>query len=364
MAVVPLQSNQRILRPNPAITLAEYARFIQYDECAFWGVNNPDDTYYECRDIWSLDQRNYIYSYLSEAQKEIEDQIGYFLSSDWVVGTINDERDSLDRYVDQQLWRNVSTNRSLVRTYNTRWQKVIQVGVRAVEDIALNQIVDHTSDPAVIGPVATTVTDINEIVVYHPGEDLEINPSKITLAGGFLTIEIPRCRMVNFAQLDNPESGWDYADLANFESTVDIKRVYTDTSGTQGNLVCGGGCGECTTTDVAGCLQIVNERLGTVEMKITNCGCGCYPVNVGLNYYCGQLNTTKNEKDIIVRLAHAKMPYEPCGCNFAQRLWNMDRKTPEIITRERANNPFGLNDGSWTAWLWTQQIKGIRFGTI
>lgn len=364
MAVVPLQTDQLILRPNPVVSLEEYAKFVGYDECAFFGVDNEADTNYECRDIWSLDQRNFVLHYLSEAQKEIEDQIGYFLTADWIVGTIADERDSLDRYVDQKQWSNLFTNPYNRRSFKTRWAKIITPGIRAEADISLGEVVDYTSDPAVIGPIATAVTDINEIHVFYPGEDLEINPSSITLSGGNLTIEIPRCRLVNFDRLNNPASGWDYTDLANFTTTVDIKRIYTDNS-TQANLICEN-CADCATRTLSGCLRVVNEQMGTLRMDVNNlsCSCGCLPQRVGLYYYCGQLNATKNEKDVVIRLAHSKMPEQPCGCDFAQRLWDRDQKIPDVLTRERANNPFGLNDGAWVAWQWTQQLKITKFGMV
>jgi len=54
------------------------------------------------------------------------------------------------------------------------------------------------------------------------------------------------------------------------------------------------------------------------------------------------------------------MPEEPCGCEVAQRLWRRDRHVPEVLTRERINCPYGLSDGAWQAWRFTQSMKLVR----
>ena len=372
MAIVPTQTEQLIWRPNPIVTIAEYARYVGFSECVVQGVSGaPNETLFECREIWTLDQRNYISQYLSEAQEEIEDEIGYLLSADWIVGNIASERDSLERYVDMQDFRSYSLQRYGPRlgrggVYDTRWNKIVALGTRAETDIEASATVDHTSDPAVV-VVNTAITDLNEIKVFYAGRDLEIHPSEIIADGVTATISIPRCRLVNYSQLDNPSSGWDYSDLSNFATEVDVRRVYTDTAGTQVTINCFDcDCGDCGITEYTGCARVVDEQMGVVSIDISNlsCACSCVPKNVGLHYYAGDIKVTQKSKEVVVRLAHAKMPNEPCGCEISQRLWKRDRKEPEILTRERANNPFGINDGSWVAWKWTQTMKHRSVGFL
>lgn len=364
MAIVPSQSTPRTYRPNPVVTLEEYANYISYDECAVLGVKNyPNATAYECRDVWSLQQRQYIQQYLSEAQEEIEKELGYFLTADWVVGDIANERDNLFRYIDQQKpsWSRHSYN---LGVYRARWKHVNSMGTRAEFTIEDGTSVNNGTDPAVV-TVNTTVTDINEIHVFHPGSDLEINPSEIVISGGIATISIPRCRLVKEALMDTA-GGVDYTVIANFEETVDVKRIYTDTT-TQAILLCSN-CSECSNRELLNCVRILNERLGTFEVGIGNLGnciCGCRPNRIGFNYYAGDINTTQKTKEMVVRLAHSKLPNEPCGCEIATRLWREDREIPEIITQDLMTNPFGVNRGALLAYMWVKgQPKELSLGEI
>jgi len=214
-----------------AVTLARYAQIIEYDECAFFGVDPGNLDQLDCRTIWIKSERDTIAKYLAEAQLEIENQVGFFLSPRWVVGQLSDEPDGNSRLVDG--------GREWSLPLVTRWAEVIAGGVRAESTISAGETVSHAADPAVIGPVATTVTDPDEIRIYHPGTDIEMHPSKITISGGNVTIEIPRCRTVTEAAADNDRSGLDYSDTGPggpFEQTVDIKRVY-NSEATQAVLV-------------------------------------------------------------------------------------------------------------------------------
>ena len=352
---------QATLQAEDSISLARYAKIIGNPECSFWGVRNPNDpTNGECRAIWSKQQRDTILKALSEAQLEIESVIGYFLAPHYVVGRLADEPSGNDRYVDEQPipggWK-----------LHARWPKIIALGQGALSDIALASAVNHATDPAVVGPIITTVTDVSEVHVYHPGTYAEIDPSRITIVGGAMTIYIPRCRMVLAAKADNPDSGWEYTDLANFEAAVDVKRLYTDptvnaTLAWKSYCGSGGACAEETQT---ACLYVEDAALGLLSVRpasyssgawLTACLSGCVgsSARVRLCYLSGASALSLQAEDAIVRLAHAKMPDEPCGCEGAQRLWRRDRNVPEVLTRERINCPFGMNDGAWIAWRFSQ----------
>lgn len=348
------------LRADEAvIPLARYAQLIEYDECSFFGVRNPAIEWQTaCRRIWLKRERDMILKYLLEAQDEIENVVGYPLQDRWVV----------------------TEQRPYSFPLKARWKEVIEGGVMAETDISSGEAVDHSTDPAVVGPIATTVTDENEIHVYHPGTDLEIHPSQITLSAGSLTIEIPRCRLVTEAAADNEEGGMAYDDLTNFESTVDVKRVYNDPS-THATLVwphactttstyCGCTCGQYTQ---AACIYVRNGQLGFVDVLpasysagswSTTCATCCgNPHHVLLNYRAGLTALGYQAEDAVLRLAHAKMPAEPCSCDIMRRVWQRDRNVPDVLTRERLNCPFGLSDGAWVAWKFAQALK-IHRGAV
>jgi len=378
MPTVPSQSSL-IQYPRTAVSLARYASIIQMPECQFWGVSNVSElSEFECGTFWTKQQRDITARYLSEAQDEIENEIGFFLQPTWVAGTLSGTVLG-DRFVDSQRCGN-----PLV----TRWGKLIEAGVKATTNVALSSVVDHTADPAVVGPIATLLTDTNEIYVYHPGTGVEITPSSITISGGFLTINIPRCRMLKELPSVSVTSteGWDYTDLSGFESTVDVKRIWNDPS-VNAELVwshgctLGSSCGSatpCQESTRTGCMYIMDYNTGVVSIRRSSysdgiwgaptdapsCLCGS-PETIRLNYLCGTPTTSVQAQDTIVRLAHAEMPTEFCGCSQGQLMWKRDRDIPKFISFKREACPFGVSDGAWTAYRFSSSMRLVRaFGTF
>ncbi len=183
--------------------------------------------------------------------------------------------------------------------------------------------------------------------------------------------------------VDNPTAGIDYDTISNFLSTVDVKRVYNDPS-THADLVwphagsCAGvpgcSCPTCSEYALTGCIYIRNAELGIVDVlpatyssgawSRTGTACCSKPERMRLNYRAGMNPTTTQAQDAIIRLAHSKMPEEPCGNNSVIAAWARDRNVPEALTRERLNCPFGLSDGAWIAWRFTQSLRIVRMGTM
>lgn len=349
-----VRTSDALIIEDSAVSLARYAQIIGYSECAFFGVKAPRDTAYACRTIWTLDERRTIAKYLAEAQGEIEDVLRYPLSPKW----FEDEQHDLRCPV------------------LTDWGRVIAAGVRAESVIEDGATVDHSSDPAVI-VVATSVTDADEIRVYHPDSEAEIYPSAIEIAGGIATIEIPRCRMVAEDVANNPPEGLEYAELTNFEEMVDVKRVYNDTS-VNATLVgrsCASGCtcGSCTEATTSACMYIAKRTIGAVIVQRATyvdsawvpSSSVCHPFSqVRLNYKAGLLTLPYQMEDAIVRLAHAKMPVEPCACDVAKNVWIRDRNVPEVLTRERLNSAFGTSDGAWMAYRFAQSKRMVRAAVL
>lgn len=340
MTVIPFQST--IAAEESTVKLAQYAARIQVCECVFWGVRDSCTDVPGCRDIWKKDQRDEIAYYLKEAQIEIEEELRFHIGQQWDT----DERHAYKRPI------------------KTLWGYVVAGGVRGETTISAGEAVDHTSDPAVIGPVATTVTDENEIKIFFDGTDVEIDPSSITISGGAVTIEVPRCRMVDPSLADNPDNGLDYNVIANFASTVDVKRVYNDTT-TQATLIRRNCNHNCDDTQSSACVYVRQPKVGSVDVPYSTSSelCGCLPEFVDLNYYSG-VDMTRQMQDAIIRLAHSKMPRDPCACDPVREFWRRDRHIPDVITRERANCRFGLADGAWIAWEFTQAMKLNRGATL
>lgn len=337
-----------------AISLPRYARIIGYTDCQFFGVANSGDTRYECRDIWTLQQREDVADYLREAQDMIEGVAGYPLSPTWIS-------DEYHNYISPVI---------------SKFGTVIAVGIQAEEDISLCEPLFLTSpstgiiDPVVIGPLATTITDPGEIHLFYPGKSQEIIPLSVEISGGNLTIKIPRCRLVSYNLQDNPPSGLEYSDDNNFETCVDVKRIYTDPSVQAVILAKDICCGHtpCNDTEYTACEHLSKPELGIMDIRVatysngvwsnTDCFARCdVPYSIKLNYFAGLTILTKQAESAIIRLAHSLMPDAPCGCDSAKRLWSRDRNEPTVLTAERLNCPFGLNDGAWVAWRFANTLS-------
>ena len=333
--------------PNRALSLAEYARLISYDEPAFWGFYYDGQTRFDCRTQWTQAQRLMVATAIAEAEELLEGVLKYPLAPRWIV-------DEAQPYCN---------------TLFTKWGRVIAGGVKAVADIQAGAMIDYTTEPATVGPLATTATDAKEIRVYYPGSDIEITPALVTIAGGFVTIKIPRARMP--VDYFNPTTGWDYTNLANFVATVDVKRIYNDGS-TQAQLVAQrAGCADLTQ---AACIYIRDSGIGEIRIAPGAYTGGAWQTvapwcsdgwhSARLNYMAGLGALDPLWQGAILRLAHSLMPEEPCGCDVTQRLWKRDREIPTVITRERLNNPFGLSNGAWYAWKIAKGRRLIRGATL
>lgn len=335
-----------------AISLPRYAKIIGYSDCQFFGVSNSGDTIYSCRDIWTKRQREEVADYLREAQDMIEGVAGYPLSPTWIA----DER------------------HDFISPVISKMGTIIASGIQAYEDIELCSPFILTApstgvlSTVTVGPIATTVTDPGEIHIFYPGEDQEIIPEKITIAGGFVTIRIPRCRLVKYDLQDNSETGLEYSDDDNFETCVDVKRVYTDTS-TQAVIIAKRlNCNDrCADVEYTGCQHLTKPELGIMGISmatysegvwIRSCLTGCdVPFALKINYFAGLQTLTRQAESAIIRLAHSLMPEAPCGCEDAKRLWSRDRTQPDVLTAERLNCPFGLSDGAWVSWKFANTLS-------
>jgi uncharacterized protein YqiB (DUF1249 family) len=336
-----------------AVSLARYARIIGYTEWAFFGFSTPDNDRYECREIWTKSQRDDISLYLAEAQDEIEAILQYPLQKKWFT----DERHP--------------ARLSAI----TEWAKLIAAGTMAVSIIEDDAAVDISTDPATvtISPVSA-IADLSEIKILYPDTDIEITPSNIIYDSGTATLVlyIPLARLMSYTLLDNPESGV-IPDATSFSTTyqltVDVHRVYTDPT-VQAKLVYRDQCltSFCSDQYDSVCEYLYNPDIGEIHVPLHShmCQSTCYKSysHVLLNYCAGIPKLTRQTEQMIVRLAHSKMPTEPCGCEVTQRLWRRDRNIPQLLTKDRIDCPFGMSDGAWIAWRWACGLEVKRMSNM
>lgn len=320
-----------------ALPLATYAQKYVGAECGMWGVSNPDE---RNNFIWTLFQRQELARALCEAQEEIEKVAGFFLQPKWI---------------EEEPHRCSPTG-----NYTTLWNYIIDGGVGTVSTIQAGAVVDHTADPAVVGSIATAVMDPNEVKVYYPGTDQEITPSNIVISGGSVTVYIPRCRLVGTNYIDNPDGGLDYNDLSLFQQSVDVMRIYNDTSD-PGEFVIRT-AGECENETLALCIDVKDSEIGSIlAYQTANASCRVSPVDQArLNYVSGLTSFDRIAELAIVRLAHSKMPGEPCGYDRIKEMWRKDNTIPVVLSVERLECPFGVSNGAWMAWKFAGQISVDR----
>lgn len=336
-----------------AIPLSRYAEIVQYRECAFNGVNNdPQDS--ACRMFWTEAQRQEAEGALIQAQVMLEDYIRYFLCPQWVIGDLRGDA----RLFDSQPFRR--------NPIITRWGMVHEGGIVAQSMLQTGATVSYDVEPAAVTVTGVTISDLIEPAIFHANQDRGIMPSDMSYNGTTLVIRIPRCRLVKPELLDQitNDVGLDYNDLNNFVNTVDVVRIYNNPA-TQAVFVKDNSCGSnlCDEQTQAGCIRVKQPRVGIVQVAPgtytdgawRSAGvCGAYDT-LRLNYRAGLMEINRDIENVIVRLAHTLMAEEACGCDVVRRLWQRDNYKPEIATRERMNNPFGLSDGAWFAWQWARR---------
>jgi hypothetical protein len=342
---------------DSAVKLAQYAQIVGLSEDGFFGLNNSATADESCHPIWTLRERTMVARYLKEAQQEIEQVTTFPLTPRWIT----DET----KYFGFPM--------------HTNWTKLIEAGFKNTAMIKQNAVPSFATDPAVI-IAATVFTDEAEIAVFHPGTDIEIYPSSVSISGGNVTIEIPWARMVKQSKQDNSDSGLTYSDVTNYEATVDVKRVYNDHS-IEGGLkwlhqagpccgTCLGCCNGCSDYTENACVTIRNAETGAVDLSpasyfatgwTANCStCFCEQADLAIVNYRAGIETTAQIQDAVVRLAHSKMPVPPCGCGIAQDTWTRDRKIPDVLDAKRLDCDFGTSEGAWFAWRQAQAIRVQR----
>jgi hypothetical protein len=329
------------------LKLPRYAQIIRYDENAFFGINADTNRERAVRKIFSKIDRDMIARELGAAQDDIESVLLYPLGEKW--------------------FENEQHNRNRRNMFFTQWAQIRALGTRAESTIAAGVALDHSADPAVIPATVTTVTDVDEIHFYQAGTDVEVFPSVLTLAGGFVNASLPRARLVKESAQENPETGWAYADTGvngPFMQEVDIRRVYTDTTDV-GVFVwpLGKDClPECSEDTEPACGYIRSTLSGAVTLLPDNTGncfyCGATQLRLN---YCAGLALPPIAEDAIIHLAHARLSVMPCSDSDPLfMLWKQDRFIPSDISEDRANARFGVAEGAWRAWVYAVKNKHFR----
>lgn len=330
-------------RAQLGLHLDRYAEIVGLNCCAFNGINKPTDNHdTSCIDIVNQSQRNQLAIYLLQAEEMREEELGYFVWPKWWA----EEQD-------------VTFNNPFI--LDRKW--LIKVGAPTYTTIVLGTLVNLGVASAPNDPVIFTITTnvaTSEIVVTYPGDRANrIYPTKMTAAGGIVTIEIPRCRLVKPSYNDDRDDPPSYYDNAVFLEEVDIYRLYADVA--EGAKFvwrmppcdrdcvpnCQPACAIVTGQD-AYPLSIVHLYPAAYSSGAWVTGRFAYspkPTSVQLQYLSGKRNMSN--QIYTIRLAHTLMPRPPCSCDIVKQKWQDDR----IIPEGGGWSPYGNMNGAVHTWM-------------
>jgi len=348
-----------------------------------------------------------------EAEDDIAQVLGYRPGVTWEV----EERIELDRAWRPEMWLSHGWDiRGDRMSVKTKYGHVISGGRKQkslIDDAVAITYTDVDSDgykeTATIGPIATTVTDPEEIMVYYPGlsgdDAWELRPTSVTIAGGSVTVVFRReqCLLKTLLESLDATTASGLTD-SNFLTTVDVYRKYNDPSvqvdfvwrsDNLGCYACGGdGCTSCALIVQHGCMTVKDDQLGIVTLapgtwddddELFNASVLSVcrrPDYVKLWYRAGKRDLSLSTPMVsmarrwelaIAKLAISKLDRNICSCKAVsdvQAHWNVDLRRSQassaqstnyrVTSYELENNPFGTTIAAMDVWrLCKREMLGV-----
>ena len=346
---------------QPYLSLDKYRKLFNIPAWAFNGVENPAETRRGCDHYWTQWERDSLALAMSESEDLLAERLQFYVGA---------------RYL-------VDYDRPWANPLQLRFGHIVGAGIRARTEVTPGAS-DFTVDPATITvPAASFTGGTSEIIVIEDSTGLEIEYDSITTVGANYVINIGQYKLIEWDDLEAQVDTIDY-DAAFPAATwlkladLTVYRQYRDTD-TQATITYGPSChcwcaGEaCVGTDYTACVFTLNRQISTVRVlratlsdSTWSCDnsaiCGCYAGDKATVYYEAGTTDVPGWRQAIYRLAHARMGEQPCGCALQERQWRLDRATPPVLTAERLNCPWGLEQGAWAAWNWVaDQAHGKAF---
>lgn len=324
-----------------SVTLDRYQELMRLPIAAFNGLIKPEEVPNYEIGRWTQSMRDYLANYIAQAEERRERELGYYLSPKYIV----DER--------YEVTNPVVLRHKYLKVVGKEAFATIQAGVA----LTLRTIYDQIIDPVVVQVPEGDVTDAHEVVVRYPNETEVVRTLQVIRGGGNLTITIPRSRLVKPELNDDREDPLRYDDDANFLTSVDIVRRYTDL--TQGVTYVYYDTDLITQTHLGMAIESDEESKRRAIVRVypatlsegslvfdQDYGWACYHSfnHILMSYLSGRENSQVTEMETC-RLANALMPYEPTQYEPFHQYWEEDRKAVEEFT------PYGSNSGAMNAWV-------------
>ena len=334
---------------------------------------------------------------IQEAEMEISQECGYNLIPDWTI----EERLPYTQPIVPGVYNAYGTNpRGMFKSVELRKGHVICGGMRAKTLVGLRSCAVVRSDPngdtypeLCTVTAVTTVTDPNEIHIYYTGHDgddaWEIRPINVVISAGVATITFKSWQIVDEHTItDMPGAAVDGDDVANYETAVDVYRVYNDPA-TQvqflwensPDMSCCSTCTACLLGSAAGCFHLRDPRLGiavpapatwdaATETFTTGEWTECRePDQVRFWYYSGYQDKNINRYNVrmapywkyaVAYFAASKLERPVCGCSNVNQFIDRWRTNAMVnseqsgvtinITPDQLANRLGATMGAIYAW--------------
>jgi len=355
-----------------------------------------------CGDVWfqyswqQPDQagRHELAEAIHSAEKAITDQIGYNLIPDWTTQEVV----RLPRPARRDVYfADMSNIRLQGRSVELPRGYILQAGYRVKQTLSAGVAIaradndgDGYKEDCTV-TLATTVTEPCEIRIYFPGHDgedeWEIRPASVEIAGGLASITFKSWlifdpdleEVMNAAAIDGDDD-------SKYITTVDVYRVYTDTS-TQAQLLwepdsincCNASsCIACQIGTQDACLTIRDGELGYVVAQPASYADGVWssvalatcraPDKIRAYYLsgwqdpqaaCPGKDMDRYWMEAVCRYSAALLDRDVCSCNNSERFIGELRRDIAAVrqgivfqtsTDSQIANPFGTWVGALFAW--------------
>lgn len=333
---------------------------------------------------------------IEKAEQAIAEQLSYWPAPK----SFTNESHLYPRPYNRSLYGLANTPRYQWKALQLNWGKVQGGGTMARTVInAAGAVVMSDNDGDGIDDrftvtVATTITDPDEIAIYFTsadrnGEPLDetwrIRPVNVVISGGNAVITGHPSLLVkpDLESVLDPQI-LDVTVAANFITTVEVYRLYLDTTSTLVSPSQGIALWEdpdcanppCTSSWLPVCQIPRIAETGMIGVDFLQGNTYCSPLDrepdrVALHYVAGepwdQGRMNRAMADIVAHLATAWLPVDKCGCERADRIIHYWREIEAVATqgtvpvtlKQLDENPFGIQRGAIWAWQRVEQVRQV-----
>lgn len=380
-----------------------------------WDMNNckyPAPKGAQCADSlyqfpWQADHlsREEIGEAIADAELMLAQELLYWPYPRYFVGEVQ----QYTRPHQRQLYGFAGTPRGEQKTIQLNWKKIISGGVFNRTAIATPPVITEldedgdgifeTFQAVVTDAAISAITDPYELALYfvaanRHGETLSeswrLRPLTITISGNVATFTGHRTLLINpEAEFAVNISRLDATDDANYVTTLECWRVFTDTTATDSLPYQGvaewktiPGCvSDCTFEVAPLCLGEHNNDQGRIFASFnspTDCCLDREPDRINVNYLAGlpfengQIPDTMAR--IITYLSVSMLANEKCGCDRSNRILAQWR---ERITKYEgngadgsasafaaSNTQFPMTTGGLYAWKRIKRMRDLEVVSI